>query len=67
MTKYMFTLAMLAAGALGSAAQEPADTARVEELDEVVVSGQGARSRIDDVCLGAEKLEPCLVRLSSVI
>ncbi len=53
----MFTLAMLAAGALDSAAQEPADTARVEELDEVVVSGQGARSRIDDVRLGAEKLE----------
>ena len=63
----MFTLAMLAAGALDSAAQEPTDTACVEELDEVVVSGRGARSRIDDVRLGAEKLEPCLVRLSSVI
>lgn len=57
MKKAVITLGFFAIGVACMPAQEPLDTLDYELLDEVVVTGQGVRQRMESKQLGAEKLE----------
>lgn len=55
--KFCLTWLLACAAAVVVRAGEPADTIAAQKLHEVVVTGNSARQRIDNIRLGAERLE----------